>query len=143
MFLPKFAREQIEKIVLETLERQGWVMPENIYAYTTRLLTYYWDKPDWQPEPSYAECYLKITDPRAAQTLGDACFFTRAVFPELGQHRGIHSSYYVQLGQGCYSMLLKYNYDPTIEQMRDHFEFLAEIIYTAIHAKGNFRSMWD
>lgn len=143
MFLPKFALEQIEQIVLETLEQQGWVMPENVYHYTTRLLTQYWDKPNWQPQPSYAECYLKITDPRAAQQLGDACFFTRAVFPELGARRGINSNYYVQLGQGCYTMLLQYTPDPTIAQMRDHFEFLAEMIYTAIHSQGDFRSMWE
>lgn len=143
MFLPKFALEQIEQIVLETLERQGWVMPEDVYKYTTKLLTYYWDKPNWQPQPSYAECYLKINDPHSAQRLGDACFFTRAVFPELGTHRGIDSSYYVNLGQGCYTMLLQYTQDTTIAVMRDHFEFLAEMIYTAIHAQGNFRSMWE
>lgn len=143
MFLPRFALEQIEQILAETLERQGWVMPKPLLDYTTRLLTQYWDKPSWQPEPSYAECYLKITDPKAAQTLGDTCFFTRAVFPELGQHRGIRSSYYVMLGQGCYTKLLAYTQDQTIAQMRDHFEFLAEMVHTAIHSQGDFRSMWE
>ena len=143
MFLPKFALDQIEQILVETLDRQGWVMPKDVLNYTVRLLTQYWNKPDWQPEPSYAECYLKITNPRAAQCLGDACFFTRAVFPEMGQRRGINSNYYVNLGQGCYNILLQYSPDQTIAQMRDHFEFLAEIAYTAIHSQGDFRSMWD
>lgn len=143
MFLPKFALEQIEQIVVETLSRQGWVMPRDVLDYTVKLLTQYWDKPNWQPEPSYAECYLKITDPMAAQKLGDACFFTRAVFPELGLHRGITSNYYVNLGQGCYSILLHHTPDHTIEMMREHFEFLAEIAHTAIWSKGDFRSMWE
>jgi hypothetical protein len=78
-----------------------------------------------------------------AQALGNVCWFTRAVFPELGTRRGINSSYYVQLGQGCYERVLSQTELPAVKVLCEHFEFLAECAYTAIRLNGEFRSMWD
>ena len=144
MLAPTFAAKEIESILRECLERQGWAMPEPVVKRTVDILVNKIDKNPWQPEPSYAEVYLTIKSPQALLTLGDTCFFTRAVFPELGSNRGINSNYYVQLGQSCYDRVLKHTIpNPTLEQLRDHFEFLAEIVYTAIWSKGDFRSMWE
>lgn len=133
----------IRKILEDTNDLHGWNIPTPVLDYTSRLLAERIDRNPWQPEPSYAERYMSITKPTEALELGDTCWFTRAVFPELGSRRGINSSYYVQLGQGCYSMALQYNKYPAVRALHDHFEFLAECTYTAIRHYGEFRSMWD
>ena len=137
------ALKGFEDILNETLELQGWELPNPVVGYTVNLLAERIDRNPWQPEPSFAERYMTIKSVSDARDLGDTCFFTRAVFPELGSRRGITSSYYVDIGQGCYSYVIKSQPDPAIKQMRDHFEFLAEVVWTAVRAHGHFRSLWD
>jgi len=139
----KIALKGFENILTETLETQGWEIPEAVVEYTVNILASKIDKNPWQPEPSYAERYMTIKSVFDAQDLGDTCFFTRAVFPELGKRKGISSSYYVDIGQGCYSYVLRINPDPAIKQMRDHFEFLSEVVWTSIREYGQFRPLWQ
>lgn len=139
----KSALKGFEDILTETLETQGWEIPNPVVKYTVNLLADRIDKNPWQPEPSFAERYMTIKSAIDAQELGDTCFFTRAVFPELGQRRGINSSYYVDMGQGCYTYVLRVMPDPAVKQMRDHFEFLAEVVWTSVRAYGKFRPLWD
>lgn len=141
--ISNFANREFYNILRECLERQGWDLPQNLANYATGILTERIDKNSWAPEPSYAEAYLTTNNPTALIALGDTCWFTRAVFPELGERRGINSSYYVDLGTSCYARALKSLNNPTVAQMEQHFEFLAEIAYTAIWSRGDFRSMWD
>lgn len=133
----------IRDIINECWDQHGWTVPEPVRSMTVQILASKIDKNPWQPEPSYAARYLTIATTQAALDLANTCWFTRAVFPELGQRRGINASYYVQMGQGCYSQVLAQHPDRTIQIMRDHFEFLAEAAYTAIRHYGAFRSMWD
>lgn len=139
----KSALVGFEDILNETLEIQGWEVPTPVVKYTINLLADKIDKNPWQPEPSFAERYMTLKSVTDAQELGDTCFFTRAVFPELGQHRGINSSYYVEIGQGCYNYVLKVSPNPALKHMRDHFEFLAEVVWTSVRAYGQFRPLWD
>lgn len=132
-----------KNILSETLELQGWEMPSPVVSYTVNILAEKIDKNPWIPEPSFASRYLTLNSVFDAQDLGDTCFFTRAVFPELGSRHGINSSYYVDMGQGCYDYVLRINPDPAIKQMRDHFEFIAEVVWTAVRAHGHFRPLWD
>lgn len=137
------ARELIRDILEETYARQGWQIPELITDYQCQILANMLDRPDWQPWPSYAERYMQLRNSQEAQNLGNVCWFTRAVFPELRSHRGISPDYYVQLGQGCYELALRSTTAPAIKMMRDHFEFLAEAAHTAIRYNQHFREMWD
>lgn len=121
----------------------GWAIPSHITHYQARILAQMIDQPQWRPEPSYAERYFQIRTPSEAIELGDVCWFTRAVFPELGTGRGITPTYYAQLGASCYERALKYSQLPTIAVLARHFEFLAEAAYTAVRLNGEFRSMWD
>ena len=138
-----FAQREFRKLLLECLERQGWDVPENLANYATDILVEKLDKNPWQPEPSYAEQYMTVTDPRALLSLGETCWFTRAVFPDIGLRRGITANYYVELGTGCYARAQKHIHNPTLEAMQQHFEFIAEVAHTAIWSKGGFRSMWE
>lgn len=133
----------IKTILRETNEQQGWTIPESVLDWQARILAEKIDKNPWQPEPSYAVRYLTIKKPQEALELGNTCWFTRAVFPELGERRGISASYYVDMGRGCYARVLEHSELPTVRIVYEHFEFLAETAYTAIRHYGDFRSMWD
>ncbi len=141
--LNSLAERALKTLLTETNELHGWQIPEVVVNYEARLFAERIDKNPWQPEPSYAERYLSLRSVGEAIELGNVCFFTRAVFPELGKGRGITSDYYVQLGQGCYERVLQYTDLPAIRLVHKNFEFLAEAAYTAIRHYGDFRSMWD
>ena len=139
------AEAWIRTILTDTYELHGWCIPEYVIQYETRVLASKINQPNWRPEPSYAEQYLTIRTEQQALHLANTCWFTRAVFPELGNRRGITASYYVDMGTSCYDRVLNRTSmnSPTVRAMRDHFEFLAEAAYTAIRHYGDFRSMWD
>ena len=133
----------LRTILVETYEQHGFDVPTVVVDYTARILADKIDKNPWQPEPSYAERYLTLKTAQEAIELGNTCWFTRAVFPELGERRGIKASYYVQLGQGCYERVLAVNPHPAINILKQHFEWTAEMAHTAVRYYGKFRSMWD
>ena len=130
-------------ILKETFDRQGWTIPTDTLEYTVKILADKLDKNPWQPEPSYAERYLTLKTATDALDLGNTCWFTRAVFPELMERRGLKSSYFVQMGQGCYSLVLKHTEHPAVRTLYTHFEFTAEMAYTAVRHFNSQREMWD
>lgn len=137
------AYQGLRDILEETYENQGWQIPKAVIDYQCQILAAMIDRNPWQPEPSYAERYLTIRNSQEAVNLGNVCWFTRAVFPELGTRRGITARYYVDLGQGCYERALAAQNTPVLKIMCEHFEFLAECAYTAIRWNQGFREMWD
>lgn len=138
-----WAEQEIDTIVTECLERQGWTMPDRVKTYCVRVLVKYIDRPDWQPQPSFAESLLTVRSVPAARELGDSCLFARSVFPSLLERRGLTSSYIVQIGQTAYDRVLDLGPEPTTQCLRDNFEFLAEMLWTAVHSQGLFRSLWQ
>lgn len=136
------AHSGFKDIIQETLERQGWQIPETVVAYTVNILCDKLDKNPWDPQPTYAEQYMTVQTAEQARLLGDTCFFARAVFPDYMQRRGISSSYFVMLGNGCYARVLKEHDIPAIKTLNQHFEYIAEMVWTAVRSEGNFRSMW-
>jgi hypothetical protein len=138
-----WAIEEIRRILKETMEYHAWQIPDTATDYMTTVLVNKIDKNPWQPLPTYAEAYLTVQTRSALIELGDTCWFTRAVFPELMQRRGISASYYVQLGQGCYERARLKGDTPVLATMCEHFEFLAEVTHTAVRYQGQFRTMWE
>lgn len=139
----ELATQAIKQILTDTNKLHGWLIPNYVIDYESRILAERIDRPNWRPEPSYAEQFMTIQTSDQALDLANQCWFTRAVFPELGERKGIKSTYYVQMGQSCYDWAQKIMPSPTLAVMRDHFEFLAECTYMAIRHYGDFRSMWD
>lgn len=138
-----WAQQEIVKILTECNQLHGWQIPYRLVEYQSEILAARIDEPLWRPEPSYAERYMQLRSSAEALALANVCWFTRAVFPELGERRGIDSSYYVQIGQSCYEIARRSAPDARLDLMTRHFEFLAECAYTAIRHYGKFRSMWD
>jgi hypothetical protein len=140
----KGLEQAFSDLLTETMDRQGWQIPRSLQRTMVSILVDKIDRNPWQPEPSYAEQYLQVRTAQGLRSLGDTCWFTRAVFPQLGERRGITASYYTDLGQCCYSRLLQHTGpDTTIELMIRHFDFLAEVAWTVIYSQGRFREMWD
>ena len=140
----KGLEQAFDQLFDDTLNRQGWLVPKSLQRAMVSILVEKLDKNPWQPEPSYAELYLTARTPETLKWLGDTCWFTRAIFPQLGTRRGISASYYTDLGQGCYSRLLNYiGPDNNLELMIRHFDFLAEVAWTVVHSQGQFREMWS
>ena len=138
-----WAHKEIKKILDECNEQHGWLIPATVVEYTAAILVDKLDKNPWQPEPSYAEQFMQIRTRRQALELGNTCWFTRAVFPELLSRRGIKEDYYVTIGRSCYERVLQEGEVPTVRTLYTHFEFIAETAYTAIRHSGEFREMWD
>ena len=139
----ELAVRAIKQILTDTNDLHGWAIPNYVLDYESRILADRINKPNWRPEPSYAEQFMTMRTVDQALNLANICWFTRAVFPELGERKGIQASYYVQMGQSCYAWAQKTAPSPTLNLMCEHFEFLAECTYTAIRHYGDFRSMWD
>jgi hypothetical protein len=137
------AKNAIRELLISTNQAQGWEIPAMVIDLEADILASKIDKNPWQPEPSYAERFMTINRVRDYLDLGNTCWFTRAVFPELGARHGITASYYVQMGESCYEQVLRRASIPALELMTKNFEFLAETAYTAIRCYGDFRSMWD
>lgn len=129
----------IKQLLEETNLRQGWQIPQELVEYQARVLAKFAEEPKFEPWPSYAEQYMTIRTQAALQHFADVCWFTRAVFPELGQHRGIQPSYYVQLGSAAYQRTQQL----LLQEMARHFEFLAETALTAVRYNAGLREMWE
>lgn len=138
-----FALSQIKQILEECNEQHGWLIPMPVVEFTAKILVDKLDKNPWQPEPSYAEQYMQIRTREQALALGNTCWFTRAVFPELGKRRGINQDYYVSIGRSCYERVLQSGEVPQVRLLYTYFEFIAETAHTAIRYHGEFREMWD
>jgi len=136
--------EIFRQLLTDTNLLHGWTIPQYIVNYQAEIFCDRLDKPGWQPEPSYAEHYMRIQTVSQALAFANVCWFTRAVFPELGKRRGLTERYYTDLGQSCYDYVIKTSSvpSPVLEAMRNHFEFLAETAYMAIRHYGDFRSIW-
>ena len=94
-------------IVHETKEATGLELPENIEAYVVILLAHNMDRPDFLPEHSFAEAYLKLRRPASysAKELGDACLLVSGAFPSYGSKHGLDKSYYQNIGITSYDMV--------------------------------------
>jgi hypothetical protein len=139
----KNIEQAFNTLMSDTLTRQGWNIPKKLQQHMVEVLVNKIDQNPWQPQPSYAEQYMTVQTVEAIMALGDTCWFTRAVFPDIGAKKGISSSYYTDLGQGCYDRVLaRTGHNTSIQQLRDHFDFLAEVAWTVIHSQGDFREMW-
>jgi len=137
------AHNGLRDILTESWDQHGFTCPLLVREYIVKILAEKIDQNPWQPEPSYAERYMTLRTPSQALDLGNTCFFTRSVFPDIGTRRGIRATYYTDIGQGAYDFVLSYSAIPAVRILRDHFEYCAEMTWTAVHSKDAIREFWD
>jgi len=122
-------------IVRETQEETGFELPVHLEHYIVMILAIHIDKPDWQPNPTFAESFLKIDSKRCAKDLGDTCLFVSGVFPKYGSKAGLKRSYFQNIGKSSYSQL----YGDLFADLTLHFDFLSDFIDLSINSP-NFKT---
>jgi len=137
------------EVVQETKVRSGYELPEHLESYVVMLLAYHMDRPDYLPEHSFAESYLKIKRPAdlTAKELGDTCLFVTGVFPSYGSKHGLKRSYYQSIGIGSYEMVAEVMHKELFSSLAKHFEFLSDFIELTVNQNSRSaatikRSSW-
>lgn len=122
-------------VIRDAQDTHGYELPEHLEAYIVMLLSFYIDRPNWQPQASFAEAYLSIKQKRNAKELGDACLFASGVFPTLGERKGLSRSYYSNIGISSYEMVADVLNNQLFSELATHFVFLSEFIEIAVNPK--------
>jgi hypothetical protein len=118
-------------LVEQAKQRYGWTMPVYIEQYISAVLANYVDKPDWQPDPSWAETLLQIQNAHAAKVLGDQAFFAACVFPTMLLRKGIDHTYFYNIGQTSYHFAEQINQE-LFGTMSRNFVFLSQCVRQTI-----------
>jgi hypothetical protein len=129
-------------IVKETQAKTGYDLPEHLEAYVVMLLAHFVERPDYLPESSFAEAYLRLARPAglSAKELGDTCLFVTGVFPSYGSKHGLKRTYYQKIGIGSYEMVAEVMHPDLFTQLATHFEFLSDFIDSATHSSTSVRN---
>lgn len=91
-----------QDLAADAVRQTGVHLPQHLELYCVLMLADHMRRGDWEPRPSFAECYMTITSADAAREFGDECLFITGVFPEYAQRRGMNIGYYEGLGQSAY-----------------------------------------
>ena len=123
-------------VVKETQAKTGYDLPEHIEAYVVMLLAHHVDRPDFLPEETFAQAYLKLSRPAdySAKELGDTCLFVTGVFPTYGKKHGLNRRYFQDIGIGSYEMVAEVMHTDLFAQLADHFDFLSDFIEVSTHS---------
>lgn len=119
------------EIINQAKQRYGWPIPTYIEQYMSAVLANYVDKPDWQPQPSWAETLLQIQSAQAAKVLGDQALFAAAVFPTLLSRKGIDQDYFHNIGRMSYNRATVLN-ATLFGTMSQHFSYLSQCLHQCV-----------
>jgi hypothetical protein len=120
------------EIVDQAKNKYGWSIPLYIEQYLSVVLANYIDKPDWQPDPSWAETLLSLQNAHAAKVLGDQALFASAVFPTVLEYKGLSEKYFHDIGTISYRRATSIN-ETLFGIMSDNFTFLSQCLHRAVH----------
>ena len=107
--------------LIETSRQEGYTLPEDIEAYVAILLGSFIDEPDFLPNPTFTEAYMRGTMP--SKDLADTCLFVRGVFPKYGDKTHITT-----IGKSSYGNAGKQLRMRMFEDIADNFEIVVRII---------------
>lgn len=116
----------------QTKHQYGWPIPTYIEQYMSAVLANYTDKPDWQPQTTWAETLLQLQSAQAAKILGDQALFASAMFPNMLARKGISEQYFINIGRASYSRAADIN-EQLFMTMSRNFEFLAHCLRQTLH----------
>lgn len=128
-------------VVKETQTKTGYDLPVHIEAYVVMLLAQNMDRPNFLPQKSIAEAYLKLRKPAnySAKELGDACLFMSGVFPTYGNKQGLTRKYFQDVGTTSYEMVAEVMNGELFTTLARHFVFVSDFIEITIHSSKHER----
>lgn len=130
MIEPEYYRVWFD-VIDHSKKKYGWPIPTYIEQYLSAVLANYTDKPDWQPEPSWAETLLQLQSAQAAKILGDQAMFAAVVFPNMLSRKGITEQYFHNIGRTSYNRAAHINAE-LFNTMSQHFSYLAHCLQQCI-----------
>ena len=117
-------------VVKETQAETGYELPETIEAYVVMLLAHNIERPDFLPEKSFAEAFLKLRRPadHSAKELGDACLLVTGAFPTYGSRHGLNRKYFQDIGITSYDIVAENFNTELFSTLSTHFVFVSDFI---------------
>jgi hypothetical protein len=112
----------------ETRRSYGFELPGDVEQYVVLLLADHVKRPDWVPNPSFAEAHLNMRTSQEAKALGDECLFLCGVFPRFGARRGLDLDYYATIGSNSYSRASRTLHAELFEDLSRHFRVISKFI---------------
>jgi hypothetical protein len=131
-------------VVKDTQAETGLELPELVESYIVMLLAHNMDRPNFLPEHSFAEAYLKLRRPAgySAKELGDACLIVSGAFPTYGTKHGLTRSYYHNIGISSYDMVAETMSGELFKTLAVHFVFLSDFIEIVTTPEKQIKSIW-
>jgi len=120
--------ELFEQLVREVIQTQGLCLPWELQQYTTAVMAEYCDKPPITQEKTFAEQYLTAETDLDCKTVADCALLVYGAFPQYRQHRGVHRSYYREIGQSAYSRIPRQPF----EMMSERFELAGNLVSATV-----------
>jgi hypothetical protein len=126
------------ELMSEAKDSSGMGLPEDLESYVVFLLASYVKKPNFIPEDSFAETYLKINSLQGkigatlSKDLADCCLFVTGVFPEYGARKGLSVRYYSDIGKGSYSKAATQLNQDLFNELSKHFEYARRMINVTV-----------
>ena len=115
-------------VVKETQESSGYTLPIDIESYVVMLLADHLDKPNFLPESTFSESYMRLKNSRNAKELGVTCLFVTGVFPDYG----LDNDYYINIGKSSYNMISHGYNKELFTALSKHFHFLRNFIELSV-----------
>lgn len=122
-------------IIEDTKTETGMELPYHIELYVTILLADFLDKPNFIPDQSFAETFLKIKNSKSAKELGDTCLFLTGVFPQYGSRYNLNITYYSEIGSASYSRACTSLNRETFETLSNHFDYVRQFIQVTTNSR--------
>ena len=130
MIEPEYYRVWFD-VIDHNKRKYGWPIPTYVEQYVCAVLANYTDKPDWQPETTWAETLLQLQSAQAAKVLGDQALFAATVFPTMLNSKGIDEQYFHSIGRTSYNRAARINAE-LFMTMSQHFSYLAQCLQQCI-----------
>lgn len=122
--------DAFRSVVKQTQAETGYELPEAVEAYVVMLLAHNMERPNFLPERSFSQAYMKLRRPAdySAKELGDACLFVSGVFPQYGRKHGLNRRYYQDIGITSYDMVAEVFNRSLFSTLSTHFIFVSDFI---------------
>ena len=130
------AEQQFRELVHEHSQRVGWLAPELLLDYLAQILAERLDRPDFIPQPTFAEAYLKLYSryqPGVYREFADSTLIFCSLLPDYGQRRGLNMDYYATLGISTYYSLGDLAHDSRFTQLGNWFYHCQGFLCSLLH----------
>jgi len=128
--------------VQESMEFNGWELPDDISNYIIMLLASRVEESNILPDPNFAMAFLSLRKPAdiRAKELGDTCLFVTGVYPEFGKKKGLNRRYFHDIGSTSYELFSENHHPELFFKMSKHFAHLSDFIGIVVNSPTLRRS---